>query len=284
MFCECIWGGGAAPSPPTPLQLFFFLALPPLQGQPTPHRNVSTSNWNHRKKLIPKIIKINSQNISAPNFYTYCILVSSCFNFGIGWASKVWPDHEIAASSRDHSVSVKKTCSKDIIPDFWRICERCLTSHVRCLAFGIIWPCLTRLSGRPSLSHHSWLVEFPSLAAQLWHCHWVTGSMDACVLSGPLGRLDSDEESWFFGSAVFSKLLNLLNLFSYITSTCWFLEFRLARMAKDTQSLHQSVYFWGFTDICALCQDDIEDKQHLPCLLLHFIGHGQGQSNGLTGG
>ena len=33
--------------------------------------------------------------------------------------------------------------------------------------------------------------------------------MDACVLSGPLGRLDSDEESWFFGSAVFSKLLNL---------------------------------------------------------------------------
>ena len=56
--CECIWRGGAAPSPPTPLQLFF-LGLPPLQGQPAPTWNVSTSNWNHRKK-------INSQNISAP--------------------------------------------------------------------------------------------------------------------------------------------------------------------------------------------------------------------------
>ena len=55
MFCESIWGGGAAPSPPTPLQLFFFLGLPPLQGQPTPTWNVSTSNWNHRKKIIPKI-------------------------------------------------------------------------------------------------------------------------------------------------------------------------------------------------------------------------------------
>ena len=41
-------------------------------------------------------------------------------------------------------------------------------------------------------------------------------------------------------------------------------------MAKDMQSLHQSVYFRGFTDICALCQDDIEDKQHPPCSLLHF--------------
>ena len=76
MFCQCIWGGGAAPSPPTPLHAFF-LGLPPLQGQPTPTWNVSTSNWNHRKKinsqnkkkLIPKIFPhpIRKETSKAPH-------------------------------------------------------------------------------------------------------------------------------------------------------------------------------------------------------------------------
>ena len=64
MFCECIWGGGAAPSPPTPLQLFFFKAYLLLQGQPTPNRNVSIEKNN----IILKIKKKKSQNISAPIF------------------------------------------------------------------------------------------------------------------------------------------------------------------------------------------------------------------------
>ena len=58
-------GGRRCALPPTPHQLFF-LGLPPLQRQPTPTWNVSTSNWNHRKKIIPKIKKNNSQNNSAP--------------------------------------------------------------------------------------------------------------------------------------------------------------------------------------------------------------------------
>ena len=35
MFCECIWGGGAAPSPPFPLQLF--LLRPTSSGSAHPH-------------------------------------------------------------------------------------------------------------------------------------------------------------------------------------------------------------------------------------------------------
>ena len=59
--CSPNASGGEAlrPPPQPPSSCFFFLGLPPLQGQPTPTWNVSTSNWNHRKK-------INSQNISAP--------------------------------------------------------------------------------------------------------------------------------------------------------------------------------------------------------------------------
>ena len=61
--CSANASGGEAlrPPPQPPLQLFL-LGLPPLQGQPTPTWNVSTSNWNHRKKM-------NSQNISAPVKY-----------------------------------------------------------------------------------------------------------------------------------------------------------------------------------------------------------------------
>ena len=51
--------GGRRCALPNPPPAVFFLGLPPLQGQPTPTWNVSTSNWNHRKKN-------NSQNISAP--------------------------------------------------------------------------------------------------------------------------------------------------------------------------------------------------------------------------
>ena len=57
MFCECIWGGGAAPSPPNPLQLFFFWAYllcrdsqPPIETSPPAIETIE-------KKLVPKIIK-----------------------------------------------------------------------------------------------------------------------------------------------------------------------------------------------------------------------------------
>ena len=54
MFCECSWGGGRSP-PPAAFFKGLLAAVPPLQGQPNPTWNVSTSNWNHRKKLNPKI-------------------------------------------------------------------------------------------------------------------------------------------------------------------------------------------------------------------------------------
>ena len=57
-------GGEALRPPPEPPSSYFLLGLPPLQGQPTPAWNVSTSNWNHRKR-------INSQKISAPGDNQY---------------------------------------------------------------------------------------------------------------------------------------------------------------------------------------------------------------------
>ena len=59
MFCECICRGGAAPSPPTPVQLFFFKAYllcrdspPPIETSPPPIETIE-------KKIIPKIKKKN---------------------------------------------------------------------------------------------------------------------------------------------------------------------------------------------------------------------------------
>ena len=79
-------GGEALRPPPQPPSSCFFLGLPPLQGQPTPTWNVSTSNWNHRKKIIPKIKKNNSQNISAPlkKSQTSCSHAKSSHRCGMG--------------------------------------------------------------------------------------------------------------------------------------------------------------------------------------------------------
>ena len=58
MFCECIWGGGAAPSPSTPLQLFFLKAYllcrdssPPIETSPWKKKY----NSQNKKKISPKI-------------------------------------------------------------------------------------------------------------------------------------------------------------------------------------------------------------------------------------
>ena len=60
-------GGRRCALPPNPPPAVFFLGLPPLQGQPAPTWNVSTSNWNHRKNINSQNKKNNnSQNISAP--------------------------------------------------------------------------------------------------------------------------------------------------------------------------------------------------------------------------
>ena len=54
MFCECIWGGGAAPSPPTPPAVFFKAYLlcrdspPPIETSPPPIETIE-------KQIIPKI-------------------------------------------------------------------------------------------------------------------------------------------------------------------------------------------------------------------------------------
>ena len=74
-------GGRAQPTP----HQFFFLGLPPLQRQPTPTWNVSTSNWNHRKK-------INSQNTKKliPKIFPHPWKLYSRLEFKFGrltWAS-----------------------------------------------------------------------------------------------------------------------------------------------------------------------------------------------------
>ena len=71
-------GGEALRPPPQPPSSFFLKGLPPLQGQPAPHRNVSTSNWNHRKKIIPKIFP-------HPIFFS-----------GLGWCPPHEPDNHTA--------------------------------------------------------------------------------------------------------------------------------------------------------------------------------------------
>ena len=75
-------GGEALRPPPQPPSscFFFFLGLPPLQGQPTPTWNVSTSNWNHRKKN-------NSQNKKLiPKIFPHPFSDGLAKNHQIGWS------------------------------------------------------------------------------------------------------------------------------------------------------------------------------------------------------
>ena len=64
MFCECIWGRGAAPSPST---CFFFLRPTSSAGTSHPHlKRLQLKPW---KKIIPKIKRNISQNVSPPTLF-----------------------------------------------------------------------------------------------------------------------------------------------------------------------------------------------------------------------
>ena len=47
---QCIWGGGAAPSPPTPLQLFHFFKFASSHGHSPSKNTMKTKNKNTRRK------------------------------------------------------------------------------------------------------------------------------------------------------------------------------------------------------------------------------------------
>ena len=68
MFCECIWGGGAAPSPPTPLQLFFFR---PTSSAGTAHPHLKLKRQMHHDSLHCQVFWMACSKIDHLRCFTW---------------------------------------------------------------------------------------------------------------------------------------------------------------------------------------------------------------------